>query len=134
MSNVIHKSTLEARASVNTPDYPDSSWLINPLEFDAIEQVPQRYRKLNGDDVAEMTEAEKSAVDIAELAAQVGAYKAEAISLIQQDSGLKRLLVALSVVNKRELKAIKGNNPRASKTIDELAQEAAAAIIGEEIE
>lgn len=57
MSNVLNKTTLQYLRSVNTPDYPTSDWIINPI-------LPQCYQKfwvIEGDTVREMTPAEKTA-------------------------------------------------------------------------
>jgi hypothetical protein len=67
MSNVTHRTTLEYRRSVNTPDYSDPPWLINSPEANALYEagVPNRYWKISGDIVSEMSSAEKAAVDAA---------------------------------------------------------------------
>lgn len=70
MADVVNKATLEYRTSVNTPDYSTDDWLINP-DLSAVRDVEQRYWKLNKGAVVAMTEAERAAVD----AAQVGAIK-----------------------------------------------------------
>lgn len=63
MADVIHKTTMVFERSVNTPDYPSGTYLINPL-FDPDEAtilaVPELHRKITGGDtVEEMTAAEK---------------------------------------------------------------------------
>lgn len=62
MANVLKKTTLEYKESVNTPDYPSSDWLINP-DMSAVVNVPRKYWKLVGNNVVEMTQTEKDAVD-----------------------------------------------------------------------
>ena len=69
MANVLHKTTLQYLESVNTPDYPSVDWVINP-DISAVLNVPHKYWKLSGTNVVEMTLAEKSAVDAAELQAR----------------------------------------------------------------
>jgi len=64
MSDVIHRTTLEQRVSVNTPDYPVEEWIINP-DLSAVQGVAKKYWKIVGDDVQEMTQTEKDAVDAA---------------------------------------------------------------------
>jgi hypothetical protein len=70
MANVIHRTTLDFRISVNTPDFPEPTWKHNP-DMSAVLSVPQRYWKAPPDwNVAnagpvEMTQAEKDAVDTA---------------------------------------------------------------------
>jgi hypothetical protein len=60
MANVIHRTTGEYRLSVNTPEYDPAVWLINP-QLPA--GVPQKYWKVDGDRVVEMSDSEKDAVD-----------------------------------------------------------------------
>lgn len=63
MADVIHKTTFEFRASVNTPDFPSGTWLINPLwnpDQATILAVAAGHRKITGGDtVEEMTAGEK---------------------------------------------------------------------------
>ena len=65
MSDVIHKTNFEIRESVNTPDFPAGTWLINPIwnpDKATIKAVPQLHRKITGGDTAEeMNAAEKLA-------------------------------------------------------------------------
>lgn len=63
MSNVVHRTTLEYRISVNLPDYDPSEWLIDP-DLSRVRGVPHRYWKINSrDQVVEMSRSEKDAVD-----------------------------------------------------------------------
>lgn len=64
MADVLHRQTLELRRSVNTPDFPSEDWAINP-DLSAVANVAQRYWKLTGDVVSEMSTEEKAAVDAA---------------------------------------------------------------------
>jgi hypothetical protein len=59
MGTVVNRKTGEILESVNTPDYPNEEWIINP----AIPEVPDQYLKIDGDEVLEMTDEEKSEVD-----------------------------------------------------------------------
>lgn len=86
MGNVVNRTTLKTERSVNTPAYPVEEWIINPFNFDAIEAIPLKYRKLiantNPDDdevsaVAEMDAAEKAVVDTAEQDQQFDLIEAE---------------------------------------------------------
>jgi hypothetical protein len=81
MANVLNIHTLEYLKSVNTPDYKDGNWLINP-------QLPDcapKYWKIAGENVEEMSASEKAAVDAAEQAiAEAAANKAERDRLIQE--------------------------------------------------
>ncbi len=63
MANVINKTTLQYLKSVNTIDYlNDSNWIINP-DLSSLQTVPAKYWKVDGDNIVEMTEAEKSVID-----------------------------------------------------------------------
>jgi len=66
MANVINKTTLEYKKSVNTPDYPVGDWIINPI----LPKCEKKYWKITGNQVKEMTATEKKAVDDAEIEAQ----------------------------------------------------------------
>ena len=72
MANVINRTTLEQKFSVNTPDYPVDIWIINP-DMSNVVGVPKKYWKIEGDLVLEMNQAEKDAVD----AAHLGQHKLE---------------------------------------------------------
>lgn len=74
MANVLHRTTLEERYSVNTPDYPVVDWIINP-DLSGVVGVPKKYWKITGDVVSEMNQAEKDVVDAALLPGQKVAKK-----------------------------------------------------------
>jgi len=65
MANVIHRVTKQYLKSVNTPDYPASEYIINPVlpDCDSSEWV------IEGDTIRETTQDEKDA-KIAEKAAK----------------------------------------------------------------
>jgi len=60
MSNVLNKKTLEYRESVNTTDYMNGQWLINPV----LPRGSKRYWKIVGNRVVEMSSEEKKMKDI----------------------------------------------------------------------
>ena len=64
MANVLNRTTLAYLLSVNTPDYPTESWVINP-DMSAVSAVAAKYWKLTGDVVSEMSQGEKDTVDAA---------------------------------------------------------------------
>lgn len=74
MAHVIHRTTLEFRPSVNTPEFPEPTWKHNP-DMTAVAAVPFRYWKAPPDWNAagagpvEMNQTEKDAVDAALLTA-----------------------------------------------------------------
>ena len=63
MANVLNRTTLQYLISVNTPDYPDTDWIINPDMSGLSEQYP--FWVLEGDVVRDMTTEEKSAWQVA---------------------------------------------------------------------
>lgn len=63
MATVLNKETKQLILSANTPDYDPSEWLINP-DLSSVDSVPKKYWKIVGDQVVEMSPAEKSEVDI----------------------------------------------------------------------
>lgn len=65
MSDVLNRTTKQYLSSVNTPDYLEIDWIINP-DLSAVVGVPQKYWKISGDSVLEMNAEEKIAVDLAE--------------------------------------------------------------------
>ncbi len=73
MSDVVHRTTLEYRVSVHTPDFPSGTWVINPDLSLLVGLIERKYWKVVGDDVLEMTQPEKDAVDAAEAQAALDA-------------------------------------------------------------
>jgi len=82
MANVLNKSTFQYMRSVNTPDYMDGEWLINP-DMDNVYGVEQKYWKVLNDDIAEMTQGEKDVVDGNLLPAYKVAKKTELKTIIK---------------------------------------------------
>lgn len=64
MANVLQRTTLELRFSVNTPDYDPSIWIINP-DLSNVVGVPKKYWKIEGNTISEMNQTEKDVVDSA---------------------------------------------------------------------
>lgn len=70
MANVLNKTTLEFRRSVNTPDYDEADWLINP-DLTQVADLDSRYwvletHNVDGDEihaVVPMTEEQRAEVD-----------------------------------------------------------------------
>lgn len=82
MADVLHRTTLEHRRSVNTPDYDPKDWLVNP-DLSAVKNVPRQYWTVDGDRVIEMDAAGKAAVDSAELEA----YRQEKLLVLASEIG-----------------------------------------------
>jgi hypothetical protein len=74
MSDAINRITRDLFLSVNTPDYPESEYIINP-DLSLVKDTPGQYWKISGDSVIIMNETEKQAVDnsLVEQAAQASA-------------------------------------------------------------
>jgi hypothetical protein len=68
MSNVLNRTTKQYLISVSTPDYPDVDWIINP-DLSSVVGIAEKYWKISGDSVLEMTSEEKAIVDAAEAGA-----------------------------------------------------------------
>lgn len=62
MADVLNRLTKQFLRSVNTPDYPEADWIINP-DLSRVDGIPWRYWKIVGDAVVEMTTEEKAIVD-----------------------------------------------------------------------
>lgn len=99
MSNVLNRTTKQYLVSVNTPDYSDVDWIINP-DLGKVNNVPLKYWDIKGDVVDVLDQASKDAVDAADLPS-VQAAKARELSdagnnYIDQhyDSGAKTSLLA----------------------------------------
>jgi len=71
MANVLNRKTLEYLPSVNTPDYPEADFIINP-DMKSVEAVPSKYWTLKEDQVVSMDTAEKEVKDAA-IAAEIAA-------------------------------------------------------------
>lgn len=68
MAAVLNRTTKEYLRSANTPEYPVLDWIINP-DMSAVEGWASKYWIITGDTVSLMTEAQRNAVDAAELEA-----------------------------------------------------------------
>lgn len=73
MSAVINRTSKQLLCSVNTPDYSEVDWIINP-DLSLLTSVPQKYWKISGDSVLEMTTQEKADADAAIAAATFPDY------------------------------------------------------------
>lgn len=99
MSNVLNRTTKQYLVSVNTPDYPETDWIINP-DLSKVDNVPLKYWDIKGDTVDVLDQAAKDVVDAAALPA-VQAAKARELSDVgnfyidqHYDSGAKTSLLA----------------------------------------
>ncbi len=62
MASALQKSTMIFRESVNTPEFDNDEWIINP-DLSAVIGVPRKYWKLVENEIVEMTAEEKAIVD-----------------------------------------------------------------------
>ena len=60
MADVFNRNTKQHLKSVNTPDYPESEWIINPT---FIPDCESKYIIVEGNTIREMTTEEKAVVD-----------------------------------------------------------------------
>lgn len=58
MASVLNRTTLQFIPSANTPDYPESEWIINP-DLSYVEGVDKKYWVLYGDSIREMSDEAK---------------------------------------------------------------------------
>jgi len=106
VANALNRITLQLKRSVNTPDYPIADWVINP-DLSPVIGVANEYWKLLGDVVSEMSQAEKDAIDLANLEAS----KDTTANTIDVDPYLRAFaLIMLDEIN--NLRAQHGLNPR----------------------
>ena len=108
MASAIHRTTLEYRESVNTPEFPEPTWKHNP-DMSGVAGVPHQYWKVPGDwnvtaGPVEMTAGEKTAVDLAALTAQRDA----AVAQLQHTEDVLRAFM-LMVLDELNLHATKMN-------------------------
>jgi hypothetical protein len=130
MSSVYNRTTKDYRLSVNTPDFSVADWIINP-DMSAVEGVNKKYHKVVGDNITEMTQAEKDSVDAVDEDARRSSIKSQAMEIIDAEPAnhiMGMVLDKFAVVIKRELRNIKSNSPRTEKSMSELRQEVRDAI------
>jgi hypothetical protein len=112
MANVINKTTLQLLYSVNTPDYPTTEWIINPV-LPACEAI---YWKIVGDTVQEMTQPEKDAVDAA-IAAAAAQAEADAKDIT---ISFEKLLKAFALTVLDEINILRDEHGLAARTVSQL--------------
>ena len=136
MADVLNRTTLQYPQSVNTPNYPESDWIINP-DLSQVEGYESKYWVLNGDSILLMTQAERDAVDASELMMKELTEKSmakEAVDAVSNPS--TRVLIGMAKIIQSELQTNKAaiqqiadhlgltltNPPLPSRTIDELRE------------
>lgn len=68
MATVLNRTTKQLIPSANTPDHSSAEWIINP-DLSAVLGQPAKYWVITGDAVSLMDQAQRDAVDAAELTA-----------------------------------------------------------------
>jgi len=99
MANVLNRTSKQYLKSVNTPDFPVSDWIVDP-DLSAVNSFPNKYWVISGDVVSLMDQAARSAVDAAELEAQITAEKTEEKDEFDTKRVLKAFAEPASVRNK----------------------------------
>lgn len=108
MANVIHRTTLAYRSSVNEPDFPESIWKWNP-DMAAVSGTAPKYWKAPADWNAVgagpvvMSQAERDAVDAMEASITNLIERTAAMNLLNQRTQLAKLLKAVAGVFADEL-------------------------------
>jgi hypothetical protein len=62
MARILNRTTKQLLNHVNTPDYSEADWIINP-DLSSVELLPAKYWKITEDVVSEMSNDEKDTVD-----------------------------------------------------------------------
>ena len=112
MSDVIHRTTLEYRQSVNTPDYDATEWIINP----ELPDCPQELWEISGDEVVEMSQSDQAIYYAQKLQEAKTAKKGEVRDILYealQDLGYDPFLLIYATDIKSEA-TINGDLERAS--------------------
>lgn len=76
MANVLNRTTKQYLLSVNTPDYPETEWIINP-DLSGVKDLPVSHWIIDGDSVRPPNEEEAPAINAGVLEEQKMARLAE---------------------------------------------------------
>jgi len=112
MANVLNRTTKVYLESVNTPDYPDTDWIINP-DLSAVAGWPAKYWIITGDVVTLMDASARATVDADELAAQRDA-------LVAQMDQVESYTRAFALVVLDEINNLRALHSLADRTIAQL--------------
>lgn len=114
MANVLNRKTKLYLESVHTPDYSSVDWIINP-DLSWVEGVLNKYWKITGNNVTEMTQTEKDAVDQALDQASVDLNREGA-----KEQYELRLWKAFALVILGELNLLRTEHGLADRTVAQL--------------
>jgi hypothetical protein len=81
MAHILNRTTKQLLNSINTPDYSEDDWIINP-DLSAVENIPVDYWKIEGNSVIGMNESEKEAIDNS----KVSSLKAQKLNQLDIDT------------------------------------------------
>lgn len=74
MATVLNRTTTELRQSVNTANFSDTDWIINP-DLSNVYGTPTKYWIITGDVVTLMTAPQMAVVDATEAAAEILSHR-----------------------------------------------------------
>lgn len=116
MADVLNRTTLEFKRSVNEPDYPQPEWIWNP-DMSGVIGVERKYWVLVGDAPQEMSQAEKDAVDAAEAAARTAELRSDADAALAQNRDSRSLVIrALAWIVLDEINILRAEHGLAART------------------
>ncbi len=84
MSSALHRTSLEFRGLVNTPDFDTGTWVINP-DMSPVDGEPKKYWVLTGDVLSVMDQAGKDVVDAADAATTTATAEASVKGALAAD-------------------------------------------------
>lgn len=113
MANALNRTTKQYFTSVNTPDYPLVSWIINP-DLTAVAGFSSQYWTITGDVVTLMNQAARDAVD----AANVTAGR-DTVTAVQVDN-VESVLRAFMLVVLDEVNILRANDALVARTAAQL--------------
>lgn len=112
MASVVHRTTKEFRPSVNTPDFPVGTWVINP-DLTAVTGFASKYWIITGDVITLMDQAARDTVD----AAEVSARRDQTADQLDVVEGVLR---AFALVVLDEINVLRGIESLPDRTIAQL--------------
>jgi len=106
-------------AELSEDKYPTDAWIYNP-DLSAVEGVMPRYWKVNADDVFEMTQAEKEAVDAADLTTFKARGKARIDTVMREYIDGKYPPTTLAILNSLYAHALDSGLTNRAAYLDDL--------------
>lgn len=123
MATVLNRTTKELRRSVNTPDYDEASWIIDP-DLTQVEGFPAKYWIIESGDIITLADtATQAAIDAALETVRITAEKESEKTRLDNE----RVLVALGHILVDEFNQLRQLHSLPDRTFAQLV----AAIKGE---